>query len=283
MLSLTGKLCGLQSWIGHVSPSSETEREDSEIATPGLERLSNVFDDNVTEAALSVETAILTYHSAATRKRSSIDSFRPVWLPSMDHGARDSATATMRTATTFLENTAESLSKSLKDLEAVVAKTSKLASVPLDELESLVAITSDSKQPTAERKARAEADARELQGKLRTRCLSLLHALEVALLLYLRHVAYFLDPERPERDLGVRRPDAGAGLQESMLSSRSTTVSLYATPALREAVADAFEDVSDRVKAIKLSNETVGSSFKSQEAYLETVSRRIRDLVSLDA
>lgn len=68
--------------------------------------------------------------------------------------------------------------------------------------------------------------------------------LELSLLLYWRHVAFFVDPERVDRETASNaisaRPDFGLGLAESLRSRTSQTVSL---PSLRKAIAEEFSQV----------------------------------------
>ena len=69
---------------------------------------------------------------------------------------------------------------------------------------------------------------------------------ELALLLYWRHVAFYFDPDRAEREGPSTRPEFGVGLAESLRArsstTNSTTVASYDLPVVKEAVARDFED-----------------------------------------
>lgn len=75
---------------------------------------------------------------------------------------------------------------------------------------------------------------------------------ELALLLYWRHIAFFLDPERPDRDATSIRPEFGLGLAESMKSRGTYTASTFDADTLREGVAEAFRSVSERLENLEL-------------------------------
>ena len=79
--------------------------------------------------------------------------------------------------------------------------------------------------------------------------------LELGLLLYWRHVAFYFDPERADRDGQSSRPEFGVGLAESLRARSSpapTTVSSYDLPVVREAVARDFEDnIIDTLRSLE--------------------------------
>lgn len=80
--------------------------------------------------------------------------------------------------------------------------------------------------------------------------------LELALLLYWRHVAFFFDPERADRDLQSTRPEFGVGLAESLRARSSTapaSLSSFDLPSLRHSVARDFEDnIVDQLRSLQL-------------------------------
>lgn len=86
--------------------------------------------------------------------------------------------------------------------------------------------------------------------------------LELALLLYFRHVNFYLDPERAGREFSsTQRPEFGLGLAESLNSSRAGangalvhgggSVSAFDLRGLREALANDFEATAERLAEVE--------------------------------
>lgn len=75
-------------------------------------------------------------------------------------------------------------------------------------------------------------------------CVHSTDLLELALLLYWRHIAFYFDPERAERDGQSSRPEFGVGLAESLRARSSTIpnrVSSYDLPVVKESVSREFQ------------------------------------------
>lgn len=82
--------------------------------------------------------------------------------------------------------------------------------------------------------------------------------IELALLVFWRHVAFFLDPERPESGSSAR-PEFGLGLADSMRSRGTQSLSTFDAPTLREDIADSYKNVAERLSSLELVSSLAGS------------------------
>lgn len=65
-------------------------------------------------------------------------------------------------------------------------------------------------------------------------------------------MAFYVDPERLERDGMSSRPDFGVGLAESLKSRSNRSVSVLDLPALRADLAESFRPVAERLGDLEL-------------------------------
>lgn len=113
-----------------------------------------IFTDKVQTLAESLQAAILTYQSVATRKRAGTNAFRPLLLPSVQYneraaglsGASDLAPAdlsltrsapSLGTAIAFMQDASASLKHRLREMTEVTDKVDKFDSLALEEIEEV--------------------------------------------------------------------------------------------------------------------------------------------------
>lgn len=65
-----------------MQPTNDLEREEDQTLVLALRDNGTIFTDKVDSLVENLETALLTYQSAATTKRPGSNAFRPVLLPS---------------------------------------------------------------------------------------------------------------------------------------------------------------------------------------------------------
>lgn len=133
--------------------------------------------------------------------------------------------------------------------------------------------------------------------------------LEAGLLLYQRHVAFYLDSNRAAQD-GSGRPDVGLGLAVSLKARRDPaamlSVSQYNLPTLREDLAEEVFRLADKLNGLHFvcstfpplcpskanpadlehfrtqTRKNVGSSHAQREAFVGIVTRRLQELLLLN-
>lgn len=130
--------------------------------------------------------------------------------------------------------------------------------------------------------------------------------LEAGLLLYQRHVAFYLDSDRAAQD-GSGRPDVGLGLAVSLKARRDPaamlSVSQYNLPTLREDLAEEVSRLADKLNGLHFvcytfgllffaeanpadlgtqTRKNVGSSHAQREAFVGIVTRRLQELLMLN-
>ncbi|KAI5480028.1 nuclear pore complex protein Nup205 [Pseudohyphozyma bogoriensis] len=255
VLGLSAKVCESQSWKSKVAPSNETEREEDQVLVPALRNPGTLFSEKVETLVESLETAILTYHSVATRKRAGTNAFRPVWLPSLS--LENASAPTLGSASAFLKDVVVDLSKRLEDVVGVSTRLEHFDATPVEELEEALSLPDEDGVDARERRTRVLVELQALQTKYRLQVTSSLHLIEVGLLLYWRHVAFFVDPERQDRDGASSRPDFGLGLAESLKSRSQHGVSSIDIPALRAGIAESFKPVATRLSTLSLTQQTM--------------------------
>ncbi|SCZ90946.1 BZ3500_MvSof-1268-A1-R1_Chr1-3g02409 [Microbotryum saponariae] len=280
LLNLSAKTCGPQDWVAGVLPSNETERDEDRTLVLGFRHDATIFSDKVETLVESLEAAILTYQSVATRKKQGTNAFRPVWAPSL------SATeATLGSAGAFLRDTAMVLKTRLDDVTRLVGYLDGFDTTSLEEIEEVFSFPEEEGIDVSERRQRVLQELQALHATLRVKVTSSLHLLELGLLLYWRHIAFFLDPERLASEAQSSRPEFGVGLAETLRTRSSTTsISPFDLPTLRDGVAKEFnERLSPLLAALEFNQKNVGSSWRNREQYVGVVARRLQSVLLLDA
>ncbi|GAA5862929.1 hypothetical protein JCM1840_002329 [Sporobolomyces johnsonii] len=281
LVALSAKICGPQDWVYKVLPTNDVERDEDQTLVLTLRDNGTIFTEKVDALVESLEAALLTYQSVATRKRAGTNAFRPVLLPTFKYGESSASGQTLGSAAAFLRDTTQILDERLQDLTTLSEMIENFETKPLDEIEEVFSFPVE-EGDAGDRRGKILQELQALQTKYRLQVTSSLHLLELALLLYWRHVAFFLDPERAERD--AARTDVGLGLADTLRARRDQlSVSQFDLPTLRETLADEFSRLADRLSSLQFTPKNVGSSWRQRESFVQTVVRRMMDLLSLEA
>ncbi|KAK4054774.1 hypothetical protein OIV83_000698 [Microbotryomycetes sp. JL201] len=282
LLTLSGKLCGSQDWIDKVVPTNDVEREDDQVLVLALRNNGTIFSDKVHAVAEAVEAALFTYFSVATRRRPGTNAFKPVLLPIGRTSDKPSAGPSLASTGAFLCDVATGLVERIADAERTTECIDAFGTIALEEIEEAFAFPDAEGIDMNERRARVLQELHSLQAKYRSQVASSLHLLELGLLLYWRHISFFLDPERAAQDVQARRPDFGVGLAESLRNrttvSTVSTVSSFDLPNLRQALADEFsESIAGKLRAVELTAKSVGANYRNRQSFLEVCVRRLQE------
>ncbi|SCV68829.1 BQ2448_950 [Microbotryum intermedium] len=285
LLNLSAKTCGPQDWVAHVLPSNETERDEDQTLVLGFRHDATIFSDKVETLVESLEAAILTYQSVATRKKQGTNAFRPVWAPSMSVTEGTASGSTLGSAGAFLRDTASVLKTRLYDVSRLMGYLDGFDTTSLEEIEEVFSFPEEEGIDALERRQRVLQELQALHVTLRLKVTSSLHLLELGLLLYWRHIDFFLDPERLASEAQSSRPEFGVGLAETLRTRSSTTsISHFDLPTLRDGVARDFnERLSPLLADLQFNQKNVGSSWRNREQYVGVVARRLQSVLLLDA
>ncbi|GAA5985830.1 hypothetical protein JCM5350_006906 [Sporobolomyces pararoseus] len=279
LVALSARICGSQEWIAKVQPSNDLEREEDQTLVLALRDNGTIFTEKVDNLVENLETALLTYQSAATTKRPGSNAFRPVLLPSTRVGENAAAGQNLGSAAAFLRDTAQILEERLADAKSLAEMVENFDTRPLDEIEEVFDFPKD-ESDGSDRRGKILQELQNLQRKYRLQVASSLHLLELALLLFWRHVAFYLDPERVDSS----RPDVGLGLADTLKARNNNQVNISAfdVPTLRENLSYEFRRLSEKLSNLDLSQKSVGSSWRQRESYIGVVVRRLMELLLLD-
>ncbi|GAA6005529.1 hypothetical protein JCM10207_005238 [Rhodosporidiobolus poonsookiae] len=280
LIALSAKVCGPQDWVSRVVPTNDVEREEDQTLVLSLRGNGTVFTEKVDELIESLEAALLTYQSVATRKRAGTNAFRPVLLPTLKYGESSASGQSLGSAMAFLRDTAQVLQERLEEADALADMLDGFEDKPLEEIEEVFEFPPEEGADANDRKAKIQQELQALQAKQRLQVNSSLHLLELSLVLLFRHVQFFLDPERADQN--VARPDVGLGLAESLKARRDNVVSSFDLPALRVEVGEEFSRLTERLAGLQLTQKTVGSTWQQREGFFGVVTRRVQDLLALD-
>ncbi|KAK4058181.1 hypothetical protein OIO90_000920 [Microbotryomycetes sp. JL221] len=283
LLSLSAKLCGSQDWISKVVPSNDGEREDDQVLVLALRDNGTVFTDKVHTVVEALQAALLTYHSIATRRRAGTNAFRPVLLPIAKTSEHGTLGPTLASAGSFICDVASTLAERLRDAERTTDYVDNFDATSLEEVEEAFAFPDSEGIDVNERRLRVRQELQSLQTKYRLQVSSSLHLLELGLLLYWRHISFYLDRERAAQEVQANRPDFGVGLAATLRARSSATpsVSPFDLPSLKEALSNEFDDsMAGRLKSLELSSKSAGSDWRSRSAFLEVCVRRLQEALS---
>ncbi|GAA5994814.1 Nup192p [Rhodotorula paludigena] len=287
LLALSAKICGPQDWVSRVLPSNEVERDEDQTLVLSLRNNATVFGDKVDTLVESVEAALLTYQSVATRKKAGTNAFRPVLLPTLRYGENAASGQSLGSMAAFLRDAAQVLSSRLQELDTLADLLDGFDNKPLDEVEAVFDFPAED-ESEGDRRAKIAQELYALQTKCRIKLNSSLHILELALLQYWRHVSFYLDADRAAADSSASsRPDVGLGLAGSLKArkdpSLALSVSQFDLPSLREDLVNEFSRLGDRLTALQgqFSQKNVGATYRQREAFVGVIVRRLQELLLL--
>ena len=191
LLALSAKICGPQDWVARVTPSNDVEREEDQTLVLGpssftsrslplsartltdspsppaaLRTNSTIFGDKVDTLVESVEAALLTYQSVATRKRAGTNAFRPVFLPSLKYGENSASGQSLGSLCAFLRDAAQVLSSRLQELDTLADMLDGFDSKPLDEIEDVFEFPAED-ESGGDRRGKIGQELHSLQDKCR--------------------------------------------------------------------------------------------------------------------
>ncbi|BGP36830.1 hypothetical protein JCM10449v2_000732 [Rhodotorula kratochvilovae] len=285
LLALSAKVCGPQDWVSRVLPSNDVEREEDQTLVLSLRNNATIFSDKVDTLVESVEAALLTYQSVATRKRAGTNAFRPVLLPSLKYGESSASGQSLGSLSGFLRDAAQVLAARLQELDTLADMLDGFDTKPLDEIEEVFEFPQED-EPEGDRRGKIGQELQALQVKSRLKLNSSLHVLELALLLLFRHASFYLDADRASETGASSRPDVGLGLAGSLKARKdpalALSVSQFDLPSLREDLADDFAKLADRLTGLQFSQKNIGASWRQREAYVGVIVRRLQDLLQLN-
>ncbi|GAA5831477.1 hypothetical protein JCM11251_004037 [Rhodosporidiobolus azoricus] len=285
LLALSAKICGPQDWVARIQPTNDVEREEDQTLVLSLRGNGTVFTDKVDALVESLEAALLTYQSVATRKRGdAANSFRPVLLPTLKFGETAASGQSIGSALAFLRDTAQVLNERLEENEKLTEMLEGFeAGGDLGEIEEVFEFPPDGEEASdgAARRAKIGQELKALQVKQRRAVGASLHLLELSLLQLWRHVSFFLDPERAEQVSS--RPDVGAGLAAALKTRRDpTAVSSFDMPQLREGLAEEFGRLGETLTGLQFTQKSVGSSWAQREQFVGVVVRKLQEVLRLE-
>ena len=130
-----------------------------------------VFGDKVETLAESLESALLSYETIATRKRPGSDTFRPVLLPTLKFGENSASGQSLGSMGAFLRETTQTLEARLQDVDTLADMLEDFDAKSLDEIEEMFEFPAE-EGPEADRRGKI---AQELQA-LHARCRSKLES-----------------------------------------------------------------------------------------------------------
>ncbi|GAA5979980.1 hypothetical protein JCM10908_001488 [Rhodotorula pacifica] len=283
LLSLSARTCGTQEWISRVLPSNDIEREEDQTLVLSVRGSATVFSDKIDTLAESLQSALLSYENLATRKRPGSETFRPALLPTLKFGENSASGQSLGSMGAFLRETAQTLESRLQDVDALADMIEGFDSKSLDEIEEMFEFPAE-EGSEADRRGKIAQELHALHARSRAKLESSLHLLEAGLLLYQRHVAFYLDTDRAAQD-GSGRPDVGLGLAVSLKARRDPaamlSVSQYNLPTLREDLAEEVSRLADKLNALQFTQKNVGSSYAQREAFVGILTRRLQEMLML--
>jgi len=273
ILSLAARCIGTNHWSHKVRPQTESERLDANSRASALGSACS-FDLILQRKERLLRKALIAYLGAAsefTEPEITIV-LSPVITISRheDRATRFIATVpTVGDAIEALTDFCDELTETLKQMAVMSAELDARDHVQVDDIRQIVTLQDIESLGDLDIGQKRALICRELEhalGRARNTANTLLSSLEMMLLLLWRHIAYFCD------SLHVDNPNMKV----------STTVVLRSVPqpndgtVLREDAAKRLSHVLNRLVQLNLDY-----NWRESQAYIEIMSRRIRETVGL--
>ena len=282
LLGLAAKVLSSQ-WQGQLVPTTAAEQEDAQTLVLSLRATGTLFADKATGLVESLQAALLTYQVVATAKKPA-GTFQPVWTAQLGRNGGGQDMVTLGGAAQFAKDVVAALEGRLEEAKLVRDRLDRWDETDVAEVEEALSWPDeDAAVALPTRRARVLAELLALRDKSTRAVAASLHVLELALLLYWRHLQFFLAPgEGPRPDFGV-----GRGLADALRSRGANgrgggalgSNGVVDVDALKEGVRADVEVVRERVEGLELTAETVGAGWRGREAWLGVVGRRLGELV----
>ncbi|KAH9948497.1 nucleoporin Nup186/Nup192/Nup205 [Amylocystis lapponica] len=269
ILSLAAKCLGSRRWSDGVKPQTDAELHDAAAYAPGFGA----------QSQFHVRKTIIAYLGTAsdfTEPEFTLVMSPVVTTPRQEERpTRFLATVpTIGDAIEALNGLCDELAKTFKTIVDLSAELVSKDHIRVDNIQEIVNISDPGLLENLDIRQKQSLISRELehwQLAAKRRAHVALQSLEMLLLLLWRHLQFYAEGQH------IDNPDLKGTLAHTLRFSSSPDID-----SLRSEAARKLTPALQRLQALDLSEETLGSDWHAYEGYVEIMARRLKDTAGLD-
>ncbi|KAI8456250.1 nucleoporin Nup186/Nup192/Nup205 [Phakopsora pachyrhizi] len=196
LLAVANTVCGGQIWVSNIQPSTDTERQDTLSTMPGSSSSMTIFQEQVIDLALALQSSILTYMRVATHRRARAR-FLPVMLPTLRNLESTSSLVgpgpTFATILNFLSDSSSLLELTLGLTTNLSHRLKNWGKTSREDVLEILSTEESSSMQEAEWKLKAKRKVIDAQNRSYSRSLLILDVIEMGLLLFWKNASHYLE------------------------------------------------------------------------------------------
>ncbi|KAA1100620.1 hypothetical protein PGTUg99_029313 [Puccinia graminis f. sp. tritici] len=203
ILAIANVVCGSQAWMNNIIPATELERENVARIVPGSNAPFTVFQEQIRDLGLTLESSILTYLRVASQRRARVR-FIPVISPTLKQLESTNGMVgpgpTFGTVLSFLRDSTNLLEFTVFQTSSLTHRLNNWGRISREEVAEILGEDDEFKAHESDRKLRAKQKVTEAHAKSYARSVAILDMIDMTLCLFWRNASYYL--QQSEMDDG---------------------------------------------------------------------------------
>ncbi|KAG8996360.1 hypothetical protein FRB93_000744 [Tulasnella sp. JGI-2019a] len=294
ILSLSAICTSPRRWQEDVVPADENESQQAETVAKGYGRAQgeSVWSQNVDTAASALRKWLAIYSTNVTESKGD---FKPVIAPVRTSAVEGESAARIRSPAPSITDVIATLGNVQKRLASVIQQVQEMriklqspAHIAVDDVDQVIqASYADflDELDVSQRRTLAKQELKKACMRQWQNALDTLHWFETLLLLIWRHLDFFFvkSPRLTQHMAGA--PDNTALDTSRSMRILKTSTSQWGSNSrdLRQHCAETLLPILHDAEDMDMSREAVGVDCGSRKAYIDLLTRRLREVLSQDA
>lgn len=194
ILAIANVVCGSQAWLTNILPATETERENVLRVVPGSSTPVTLFQEQIRDLGLALESSILTYLRVAAQRRARVR-FTPVILPTL---RQLEATSSMigpgpsfATILNFLRDTTNLLEFTVSQTSNLTHRLNSWGKISREEVAEILSEDEQTTTHESDRKLRAKQRVIEAHSRSYARSVTISDTIDMILSLFWKNASHY--------------------------------------------------------------------------------------------
>jgi len=194
ILAVANIVCGSQVWMNNILPATELERENVARLVPASNAPFTLFQEQIRDLGLSLESGILTYLRVSSQRRARVR-FMPVISPTLRQLESTNGMVgpgpTFGTILSFLRDSTNLLEFTVLQTAGLTHRLTSWGKISREEVAEILGEDDEFNTHESDRKLRAKQKVTEAQAKSYTRSEAILDMIDMTLCLFWKNASYY--------------------------------------------------------------------------------------------
>ncbi|PLW19220.1 hypothetical protein PCANC_09997 [Puccinia coronata f. sp. avenae] len=204
ILAIANVVCGSQVWMNQVLPATELERENVARIVPASNVPFTVFQEQIRDLGLTLESSIMTYLRVSSQRRARIR-FMPVISPTLRQLESTNGMVgpgpTFGTILTFLRDSTNLLEFTVAQTGSLTHRLNTWGKISREEVAEILSEEDEFDANESDRKLRAKQKVVEAKANSYTRSIAILDIIDMTLCLFWKNASCFFQNNEIEGNL----------------------------------------------------------------------------------